>query len=347
MDDHPIADKAQPAAGRAPPRRSAHADAEAHERAPPAGRRGIAAAAEYDRDIEEHDTSGRRLRPAEDPSRSRQAVAQRHQPAPTSSAPNLAGAIPDAFDDGGGPQMECPDCGRKFNPIPYEKHVKICAKVFLQKRKVFDTVKMRVADNPEQLKLLQKAAKEEKLRAKREAQAAQKGNSDDRAIDGGNNAAAKWKKDSESFRAAMKAARQYSKAVAAGDPLPPPVASAPDSSLIPCPHCGRRFSEKAGERHIPVCNSIRAKPTSLRRGVGGGGGTVGTGSIATSGNSRARAPAAGSGAPPPKAAAARDPRGIPAHVPTGRPGSNGSAQSAPIRNQQRLSRNDAAPKPRR
>ncbi len=351
-DDHHIADRAQPAAVRAPPRRPAYQEAEvAAERAPPAGRRGIAAAppvaAEFDPNMQEHYSVGRRPRAVEEQSHhSRQAAAQR-QPAPSSSAPSLAGAVPDAFDDGGGPQMECPDCGRKFNPIPYEKHIKICAKVFLQKRKVFDTVKMRVADNPEQLKLLQKAEKEEKLKAKREAQAAKKSNIDDRAVDGGDSAAAKWKKDSEAFRAAMKAARQYSKAVAAGDPLPPPVASAPDSSLIPCPHCGRRFNEKAAERHIPVCTSIRAKPTSLRRGAGGGGGTVGTGSIANNGNSHSRAPAAGSGAAISKAAPSREARGAPVHAPAGRPVSNGSAQSAPNRNQQRLSRNDAAPKPRR
>lgn len=37
-----------------------------------------------------------------------------------------------------GEQLECPDCGRKFNQGPYEKHVKICSKVFMQKRKQFD-----------------------------------------------------------------------------------------------------------------------------------------------------------------------------------------------------------------
>lgn len=35
-------------------------------------------------------------------------------------------------------------------------------------------------------------------------------------------------------------------------------------------HC--RFSVKAAERHIPVCSSIRAKPTMLMRGTGVGPG---------------------------------------------------------------------------
>ena len=74
----------------------------------------------------------------------------------------------------------------------------------------------------------------------------------------------------------MKAARQYSKAVAEGKPLPPPVASAPDKSLVPCPHCGRTFNEKAADRHIPQCQNIKARPMALKRGAGGGGGVNGS-----------------------------------------------------------------------
>jgi hypothetical protein len=44
-----------------------------------------------------------------------------------------------------------------------------------------------------------------------------------------------------------------------GDPLPPPVVSAPDDSLIPCPHCNRRFNQKAADRHIPQCQNIKGK----------------------------------------------------------------------------------------
>jgi len=48
-------------------------------------------------------------------------------------------------------------------------------------------------------------------------------------------------------------------ALASGGPLPEVVPSAPDSSLVPCPHCGRRFNATAAERHIPKCNDIKAK----------------------------------------------------------------------------------------
>ena len=79
---------------------------------------------------------------------------------------------------------------------------------------------------------------------------------------------AKWKNQSQAFREAMKAARDVSHAISTGAPLPPPTISAPDPSLIPCPHCSRRFNEKAAERHIPLCTSIKAKPTKLSKGGG-------------------------------------------------------------------------------
>ena len=62
----------------------------------------------------------------------------------------------------GGEQRECPDCGRRFNPASFSKHIRICAKVFMQKRKVFDSKKMRVADNPELVKMLKQAAVRDK-----------------------------------------------------------------------------------------------------------------------------------------------------------------------------------------
>ena len=34
---------------------------------------------------------------------------------------------------------ECPTCGRSFNDEAYPKHVKICKKVFVNKRKEFNS----------------------------------------------------------------------------------------------------------------------------------------------------------------------------------------------------------------
>jgi hypothetical protein len=142
----------------------------------------------------------------------------------------------------------CGDCGRKFNATALEKHTKVCKKVFINSRKQFDMSKQRVQDD-EQLRNLQNLKKQN-----------QKKENDDKA--------SKWKSQSQQFREAMKAARDVSHAISTGAPLPPPTISAPDPSLIPCPHCGRRFNDKAAERHIPLCTSIKAKPTKLNKGGG-------------------------------------------------------------------------------
>lgn len=210
--------------------------------------------------------------PYEPPARARAAPQppQQHSRPPAATAFTIGGD--DIEEDAPvGEQLECPDCGRKFNPIPYEKHVKICAKVFQQKRKAFDSAKMRIEAIPELVEIKSK----EKRTGNKKKPVAKQAPADDRPINGTKQA--KWKEQSEAFRAAMKAARQYSDAVKTGAPLPPPpVASAPDPSLILCENCGRRFNEKAAERHIPQCKNIKAKPKTLLRGSGGGGGVNGT-----------------------------------------------------------------------
>ena len=201
---------------------------------------------------------------------------------------------------------ECAECGRRFNPTAYEKHVKVCKKVFQSQRKIFDSKKMRIQDNPELVKILTQREREEaKLKGKSKnaegnllksssakapvvlntaTATATNRDSIHRVIVGGSQQQQqqqpKWKADSELFRQMMKNARDTSKAMAEGKPLPPPVKSAPDPSLVPCPHCGRNFNEKAAERHIPVCVNIRAKPTSLRRGDGKNG-LAGAASVST------------------------------------------------------------------
>ena len=69
----------------------------------------------------------------------------------------------------------------------------------------------------------------------------------------------KWKAQSNQLREAMANMRAITKAEKDGKPLPPD-AVGPDMSLreighrVRCrsPHCGRRFNQKAAERHIPV-----------------------------------------------------------------------------------------------
>ena len=158
---------------------------------------------------------------------------------------------------------------------------------------------MRIADNPELVQILKKKEKEEKVgRRKSSGGAAVVGggggsiNGSSTMSRGALNSTApaaivlptgpppsKWKQQSMAFRQAMRAAREYpadSKGSGGNKAPPPHVPSAPDPSLVLCPHCGRRFSEKSAERHIPQCQNIRAKPSTLRKGGGGGGGIQGS-----------------------------------------------------------------------
>ena len=231
------------------------------------------------RDNNNGSTNERQRKPARQSQHSRpQHLEQQH-----SQMPLMHQLPPDAFppsndpfgsgmDNGPvGEQKQCPDCGRKFNPIPFEKHVKICAKVFLEKRKAFDSKKMRIqsvaAENPDIVKVLKEKAKDERKNKNN------KPGANSRAIAASKKA--KWKAESEAFRAAMRAGKKVTQALASGGPMPEQVISEPDPSLVPCPNCGRTFNENAAERHIPHCKNIRAKPTTLKRGTGGAGGKIG------------------------------------------------------------------------
>ena len=66
---------------------------------------------------------------------------------------------------------------------------------------------------------------------------------------------AKWRAEHAAFQAAMKAAR-------AGNTATGPLEVNPHQhvGLIPCPHCGRTFSQTAADRHIPRCATTYNKP---------------------------------------------------------------------------------------
>lgn len=48
------------------------------------------------------------------------------------------------YDPGSQPMHQCPSCGRQFNGTAYPKHVKVCEKVFVAKRKAFNSQAARV-----------------------------------------------------------------------------------------------------------------------------------------------------------------------------------------------------------
>lgn len=194
--------------------------------------------------------------------------------------------------------IPCQNCGRKFNPPSYVKHAKICIKVFSQKRKPFDSSKHRAmgTDLEEYQHTYSNNTKNYSNNKNKKVSMNRLGNTMNTNMKYNNdtiseskidkyNDIPKWKLDSMRFREAMRASRAVSKAEkqskATGIPLH--ILLPPSSSLITtnnnhknnsnssyndidslyCPTCGRTFSQKAGERHIPQCKNIINKPKVL------------------------------------------------------------------------------------
>ncbi|GMF11310.1 unnamed protein product [Phytophthora lilii] len=163
-------------------------------------------------------------------------------PPPITTGFNLSEEL---YADGAEEMEQCHNCNRKFNVSSFQKHQKICEKVFSGQRKVFNMAAKRL-----------EGTEAEKLA--REAKAKSSGGSRKAPLSATEQpikvkSAADWKQKSEMFRNAMKASRDVSKALKEGKELPPMMPSAPDPSLIQCEYCSRRFNEKAAERHINFC----------------------------------------------------------------------------------------------
>lgn len=62
-----------------------------------------------------------------------------------------------------------------------------------------------------------------------------------------------WRDKHEDFISTIRAARQVTRAVQEGKPLPPPPPSKIDPSLVQCQYCQRRFNPESAERHIKFC----------------------------------------------------------------------------------------------
>jgi hypothetical protein len=136
-------------------------------------------------------------------------------------------------------------CGRKFNKNSLIKHEAVCRNVFLSKNKVFDMTAKRLTNEKGELivnlKKIQSKANEPKK--KREE-----------------GKIPKWKLESAMLRNGLKGINNKN-----GDNTEEAKLAAilKDQECINCPSCNRNFSEKAGNRHIPLC-AERAKNGKLK-----------------------------------------------------------------------------------
>jgi len=153
-------------------------------------------------------------------------------------------------------RIQCRDCERKFAPEAFEKHSRICQKVFVNKRKVFNSTAMRVGGT-DAAKYVGKGGT-----TKPGASQGMRAGADSRPIAGVKQS--KWKMQHEQLLAGIRSAKGYNAAIAQGkDPrsIPMPnVPSVPDDR-VPCPYCGRKFGDTAAERHIAHCKEQQARKT--------------------------------------------------------------------------------------
>lgn len=169
----------------------------------------------------------------------------------------IASAGPQGLDEYGEAEKTAPChlCGRTFNLKALQRHMKICEKVFVKKRKQFDMAAQRRPEGEENNAPVGRRRGGAKAKAKAASAAEPPEN--------------KWRKKSEAFRDAMRAARQAQAHIAAGKPLselpPPPPTAAEMDDRIQCPHCGRRFCEEAANKHIPKCKEAKAKLKAHKR----------------------------------------------------------------------------------
>lgn len=163
----------------------------------------------------------------------------------TSKPPVRSRLAPKPRDD----LVECRNCGRNFAEDRIERHTEICIKTSKTKRKAFDMSKKRIqgteAENFASNKRTGRFAGGP-------AAAASKNQPPKKKSD--------WRKKRAEFIAALRAAKEAQRYVAAGgkiSDLPPPPRS-DNSDYVPCPHCGRKFNESAADRHIPKCKDIKS-----------------------------------------------------------------------------------------
>ncbi len=171
--------------------------------------------------------------------------------------------------------QQCASCGRTFNEIAYSKHIKICDKVFIRQRKPYDSSKHRITGTDVEDFVNQSKRRTGVISSRGggggKSIASRKISKEDLNQQCGNTEN-NWRVKSENFRNAMKLARTVARAEqrskATGIPLHHLMPSTTHDdpiydTYIECPTCGRKFSEKAGTRHIPQCKNIIAKPKRL------------------------------------------------------------------------------------
>ncbi|KFQ61357.1 Zinc finger C2HC domain-containing protein 1B, partial [Pelecanus crispus] len=148
--------------------------------------------------------------------------------------------------------VPCPTCGRCFAQDVLLRHDPIRKKVFNKKRKPFSSLKQRL-QGTDITTVKKQPPQKVSLKLKHvlclllfplQKQPGKKSN---------------WRQHHEDFINTIRSAKQVTKALKEGHPLPPPPPPSINLDYIQCPHCSRRFNEAAAERHIKFCEEQAAR----------------------------------------------------------------------------------------
>ena len=187
------------------------------------------------------------------------------------------------------PTTPCPHCGRSFNSNAFSKHIKICEKVFLQKRKAYNAQQYRFNDS-EQASLMKQGAMKEKMNPLLNKK--------------NNGAIPKWKLQSMAFRAICnpgknkpvnqnminnnklgpnnnfnnknKGGNNNKSGNAGYDNMPQTMNYAMAYGYKHCEFCNRNYNEEAYNKHLNFCKrryeneklkSKTKKPNSNNSGI--------------------------------------------------------------------------------
>ena len=152
-----------------------------------------------------------------------------------------------------GQLQECPDCGRKFNPDALEKHTRVCKKVCVSKRKVFDSKEQREVEGAPAAAPSRAPHGGKRINPAIPPKGSKEGK------------ASKWKMQSEQFRANLRSAKLAEEGGEAYEQAAKQATAYNAQDLTPCPHCGRTFNDEAANRHIPIC-ARKAKEAQFKKG---------------------------------------------------------------------------------
>uniref|UniRef100_U3IIC3 Zinc finger C2HC-type containing 1B n=1 Tax=Anas platyrhynchos platyrhynchos TaxID=8840 RepID=U3IIC3_ANAPP len=115
------------------------------------------------------------------------------------------------------------------------RHEPICKKVFNKKRKPFNSFKQRLQGT--EIGTVKRQPPQKNQQVKK----------------------SNWRQQHEDFINAIQSAKEVTKAMQEGRPLPPPPPPSINPDYVQCPYCSRRFNEAAAQRHIKFCEEQAAR----------------------------------------------------------------------------------------